>query len=35
MKKKIYVDNIETNYSVDEEGQVYNDKLNRILKGTM
>ena len=34
MKKKIFYNNEETNYSVDEEGNVYNDKTGRILKGT-
>lgn len=34
MKKKIIFENQETNYSVDELGNVYNDKFNRIMKGT-
>ena len=34
MKKKIIFNNQETNYSVDEEGNIYNDKFNKILKGT-
>ena len=34
MKKKIIIDNQETNYSVDSQGRVYNDKFNRIMKGT-
>lgn len=34
MKKKIIFENQETNYSVDELGNVYNDKFNRVMKGT-
>jgi hypothetical protein len=34
MKKKIIFENKETNYSADEFGNIYNDKFNRIMKGT-
>lgn len=34
MKKKIIFENKETNYSVDEFGNIYNDKFNRVMKGT-
>lgn len=34
MRKKIIFENKETNYSVDEFGNVYNDKMDRIMKGT-
>lgn len=34
MRKKIIFENEETNYSVDELGNVYNDKFDRIMKGT-
>lgn len=34
MRKKIFIDGIETNYSVDTEGNVYNDKTGKIMKGT-
>lgn len=34
MFKKIFYENQETNYSVSDEGQVKNDKTNRIMKGT-
>ena len=34
MKKKIIFENKETNYSVDELGNIYNDKFNRIMEGT-
>ena len=34
IKKKIIFENKETNYSVDELGNIYNDKFNRIMKGT-
>lgn len=33
-KQKIIIEGQETNYSIDTEGNVYNDKFNRILKGT-
>ena len=32
MWKKIIIDNIETNYSVSDDGQVRNDKRNLLLK---
>lgn len=34
MFKKIIFENQETNYSVSDEGQVRNDKTNKIMKGT-
>lgn len=34
MFKKIFYDNQETNYSVSDNGEVRNDKMNRIMKGT-
>ena len=34
MWKKIFYNNEETNYSVSTEGEIRNDKTNRILKGT-
>lgn len=33
-KQKILIEGQETNYSIDTDGNVYNDKFNRILKGT-
>jgi hypothetical protein len=35
MKKKIIYDNIETNYSVTDDGKVFNDITNKELKGTI
>lgn len=35
MFKKIFYENQPTNYSVSDEGQVRNDKMNRIMKGTL
>lgn len=35
MWKKIVIDGQETNYSVSTEGEVRNDKFNRLLKGTV
>lgn len=34
MFKKIFYNNQETNYSISDEGEVRNDKTNRIMKGT-
>lgn len=34
MFKKIFYENQETNYSISDEGQVRNDKTDRIMKGT-
>ncbi|AXF52527.1 MAG: HNH endonuclease [Caudoviricetes sp.] len=34
MKKKIIYDNAETDYSVTNDGKIYNDKTGRELKGT-
>lgn len=33
-KQKIIIEGKTTNYSIDTDGNVYNDKYNRILKGT-
>lgn len=33
-KQKIIIEGKTTNYSIDTDGNVYNDKFNRILKGT-
>lgn len=34
MKKKIIFEGIETNYSITDDGKVFNDKTGRELKGT-
>lgn len=34
MKKKIFLENQITNYSVDELGNIYNDKFDRMMRGT-
>lgn len=33
--KKLIIDNIETNYSINEEGKVYNNKTKKLLKGSI
>lgn len=35
MEKKIIIDGIETNYTISEEGVVFNTKTNKELKGTI
>ncbi len=35
MKEKIFFEGKETNYSVSDEGKIYNDKTGRELKGTL
>lgn len=34
MRKKIIINNKETNYSVTDDGKIFNDKTNKELKGT-
>jgi hypothetical protein len=34
MKKKIIINNKETNYSVTDDAKIFNDKTGRELKGT-
>lgn len=34
MRKKIIIDNLETNYEISDDGKIFNIKTNRQLKGT-
>lgn len=34
MRKKIIIDNLETNYEISDDGKIFNIKTDRQLKGT-